>query len=66
MKNFALTGVAGYIAPRHLKAVKDTGNQLVAALDRHDPSQTSRCFALPGFDTAKEEAAIVDETLRAR
>jgi UDP-N-acetyl-2-amino-2-deoxyglucuronate dehydrogenase len=36
MKNFALTGVAGYIAPRHLKAIKDTGNQLVAALDRHD------------------------------
>ena len=36
MKNFALTGVAGYIAPRHLKAIKDTGNQLVAALDKHD------------------------------
>ena len=36
MKNFALTGAAGYIAPRHLKAIKDTGNQLVAALDKHD------------------------------
>lgn len=36
MKNFALTGVAGYIAPRHLKAIKDTGNQLVAAVDVHD------------------------------
>lgn len=36
MKNFALIGVAGYIAPRHLKAIKDTGNQLVAALDRFD------------------------------
>lgn len=36
MKNFALTGVAGYIAPRHLKAIKDTGNKLVAAVDTHD------------------------------
>ncbi len=31
-----MTGVAGYIAPRHLKAIKDTGNELVAALDPHD------------------------------
>lgn len=36
MKNFALTGVAGYIAPRHLKAIHDTGNNLVAAVDPHD------------------------------
>ena len=36
MKNFAITGVAGYIAPRHLRAIKDTGNRLVAALDPHD------------------------------
>lgn len=36
MKNFAITGVAGYIAPRHLQAIKDTGNQLVAAIDPHD------------------------------
>jgi len=36
MKNFAITGVAGYIAPRHLKAIKQTGNNLVAALDPHD------------------------------
>lgn len=34
--NFALTGVAGYIAPKHLQAIKDTGNKLVAALDPHD------------------------------
>lgn len=33
MKNFALTGIAGYIAPRHLKAIKETGNRLIAALD---------------------------------
>ena len=36
MKRFALIGAAGYIAPRHLKAIKETGNELVAALDRFD------------------------------
>ena len=36
MKNFALIGAAGYIAPRHLKAIRDTGNSLVAALDPFD------------------------------
>ena len=36
MKNFAITGVAGYIAPRHLQAIKETGNNLIAALDPHD------------------------------
>ncbi|UCH66202.1 MAG: Gfo/Idh/MocA family oxidoreductase, partial [Ignavibacterium sp.] len=36
MKNFAITGVAGYIAPRHLNAIKETGNNLVAAIDPHD------------------------------
>lgn len=36
MYNFALIGAAGYIAPRHMKAIKDTGNVLVAALDPHD------------------------------
>ncbi len=36
MKNFAITGVAGYIAPRHLQAIKDTNNRLVAALDIND------------------------------
>jgi len=36
MKNFAITGVAGYIAPRHLQAIKSTNNKLVAALDPHD------------------------------
>ncbi|HXD72129.1 MAG TPA: Gfo/Idh/MocA family oxidoreductase [Vicinamibacterales bacterium] len=34
--NFAMTGVAGFVAPRHLKAIKDTGNRLVAAVDPHD------------------------------
>ena len=36
MKKFAITGVAGYIAPRHLRAIKNTGNILVAAADPHD------------------------------
>ncbi len=36
MKNFALIGAAGYIAPRHMKAIKDTGNNLVAAFDPFD------------------------------
>lgn len=34
--NFALIGAAGYIAPRHLKAIKETGNTLVTALDKFD------------------------------
>ena len=34
--NFALIGAAGYIAPRHMKAIKDTGNNLIAALDPYD------------------------------
>lgn len=36
MKNFALIGVGGYIAPRHLQAIRDTGNNLIAALDKND------------------------------
>lgn len=36
MKRFALIGAAGFIAPRHFKAIKETGNDLVAALDKHD------------------------------
>lgn len=35
-RRFALTGASGYIAPRHLKAIKDTGNVLTAALDPFD------------------------------
>lgn len=36
MKNFALIGAAGYIAPKHLKAIKDTNNHLIAAYDPFD------------------------------
>jgi UDP-N-acetyl-2-amino-2-deoxyglucuronate dehydrogenase len=35
-RNFALIGAGGYIAPRHMKAIRDTGNRLVAAVDRSD------------------------------
>jgi len=34
--NFALIGAAGYVAPRHMKAIYETGNRLVAATDPHD------------------------------
>jgi len=33
MKNFAMTGVAGFVAPRHLKAIHATENRLLAAVD---------------------------------
>jgi len=36
MKNFVLIGAAGYIAPRHMRAIKETGNNLIAALDPND------------------------------
>ena len=36
MKNFALIGAAGYIAPRHMEAIRKTGNSLVAAFDPND------------------------------
>lgn len=34
--NFGLIGAAGYVAPRHMEAIKDTGNELKVALDPHD------------------------------
>lgn len=36
MKNFAVLGVGGYIAPRHIQAINDTGNKIVAAMDVND------------------------------
>ncbi|MEI6154247.1 MAG: Gfo/Idh/MocA family oxidoreductase [Deltaproteobacteria bacterium] len=36
MKNFVLLGAAGFVAPRHMRAIRDTGNSLVAAMDKHD------------------------------
>jgi UDP-N-acetyl-2-amino-2-deoxyglucuronate dehydrogenase len=37
MKNFALIGAGGYVAPRHLNAIKETGNNLLAVLDINTP-----------------------------
>ena len=36
MKNFAIIGAGGYIAPRHMKAIKETAHNLIAGLDKHD------------------------------
>ena len=36
MKNFGMLGAAGFVAPRHMKAVHQTGNRLVAACDPYD------------------------------
>lgn len=47
-KNFAVIGVGGYIAPRHLKAIRDTGNRLIAAADPKDSVGVLDQF---GFDT---------------
>jgi UDP-N-acetyl-2-amino-2-deoxyglucuronate dehydrogenase len=36
MKNFAIIGSGGFVAPKHMKAIKDTGNVLLASVDKHD------------------------------
>lgn len=56
MKNFALIGASGYIAPRHLKAIKDTKNSLLAALDKFD--------SVGIIDSYFPEAAFFVETER--
>lgn len=66
MKRFALTGAAGYIAPRHLQAIADTGNTLVAALDPNDSvGILDRYFPDTAFftDTARFEKHL--QTLKA-
>jgi len=42
MKRFALNGAAGYIATRHMAAIRKTGNNLVAALDPNDLDCSNR------------------------
>jgi len=49
MKKFALIGAAGYIAPRHMKAIKETDNELVAAIDPNDSVGIIDSF-FPGAD----------------
>ena len=63
--NFALTGVAGYVAPRHLQAIKDVGGRLVAALDPHDSvGVLDRYFADAAFFTEFERFDRHIEKLR--
>ena len=49
MKNFALTGAAGFVAPRHMRAIRDTGHRLVAAVD---PSDSVGVLDQHGLDVA--------------
>jgi len=60
-----MTGVAGYVAPRHLKAIKDTGNTLVAAVDPHDSvGILDRDFSKASFFTEFERFDRHVEMLR--
>ena len=52
-KNFALLGIAGYVAEKHLKAMQETGNELVAAVDPHD--------SVGGMDQFFPKAAFFQE-----
>ena len=71
-KNFAAIGVAGYIAPRHLKAIQDTGNKLIAAADIADSvgildryTQDVRFFTeIERFDRHLEKLRHQDEDKR--
>lgn len=64
-KIFAMTGVAGYVAPRHLQAIHDTGNVLVAALDRSDSvGILDRFFSEASFFTEFERFDRHIEKLR--
>ena len=56
MANFALIGAAGYIAPRHIKAIADTGNNLVAAYDKFDSvGRLDASFPECSFFTEQEQ-----------
>lgn len=62
-KNFAIVGAAGYVAPRHLRAIRETSNELVAALDVSDSAGILDAYfpAVPFFTTARS----FEEHLRA-
>lgn len=63
--NFALVGAAGYVAPRHLKAIRETGNNLVAAYDPHDSvGVLDSCFPSAAFFTEFERFDRHIEKLR--
>jgi len=65
MKNFILTGAAGYIAPRHMKAIKETGNNLIAAYDPNDSvGVIDSYFPEAEFFTEFEELAFYTNKAR--
>jgi UDP-N-acetyl-2-amino-2-deoxyglucuronate dehydrogenase len=67
MKKFALIGAAGYIAPRHLAAIRDTGNDLAVAMDTNDSvGIMDSHFPKAEFFTEFEqfEAYVEDEILK--
>jgi UDP-N-acetyl-2-amino-2-deoxyglucuronate dehydrogenase len=67
MKNFGIVGVAGYVAPRHLQAIRDTGNELIAAVDPHDSvGILDHFFPEAHFFAEIEEFQFFLETLRYR
>jgi UDP-N-acetyl-2-amino-2-deoxyglucuronate dehydrogenase len=64
-RNFALVGVAGFVAPRHLKAIHDTGNRLLAAVDSNDSvGILDRFFPQARFFTEIERFDRLLEKLR--
>ena len=65
MENFALVGLAGYIAPRHLRAIKETGNNLLAAYDPFDSvGIMDSYFPQARFFTQQELFDQFNQTLR--
>ena len=69
MKNFGIIGVGGYIAERHLRAIKDLGHNLVVAMDVNDSvGKLDSYFPSAQFFTEFEqfEAFIEDEKLNGR
>ena len=68
-KKFGIIGVAGYIAPRHLSAIKNTGSDLLVAMDINDSVGIMDChFPDAEFFTEFEqfEAFVEDEKLQGR
>ncbi len=66
VKNFALLGVSGYIAPKHLDAIKDVGGNLLAVTDPHDSAGK---FGAKGFMETKyyqESEQFWNELIRLR
>ena len=60
MKNFALIGVGGYIAPRHLMAIRDTNNDLLAALDKFDSVGILDSYFDRHIDKLKRKGTKID------